>query len=243
MPLGLHQSVDARVPAHRGGVRHRGLPGARRGRRVVWAAGIHDGRAAGRQRSREPRPRSQRDSQLRLRVPAAPRHREPCAGRSCARPARRSICRSRSASLPRPGVVDAPRRRTTSLLLGELSLDGGIHAARGVLPIAAAAQARALRRTAAAAAESRPRPRSWPDSTLYPVRSLTEAVARVERSGCVPCLARGGARVSQPAPAAGRRRRFRRRARAGARAPRARDRRRRRTQPAAWSVRPAPARR
>ena len=40
MPLRLHQSGDARLCAHRGGVRHRGQPGAGRGGRVVRAAGF-----------------------------------------------------------------------------------------------------------------------------------------------------------------------------------------------------------
>src|SRR5512134_1216060 len=62
------------------------------------------------------------------------------------------------------------------LLLGELSLDGGIQAARGVLPIAAAARRdryRALllphpNRTEASVVEG---------LELYPVRSLTDAVS------------------------------------------------------------------
>lgn len=61
------------------------------------------------------------------------------------------------------------------LLLGELSLDGGIHAARGVLPIAAAARRRRFRalllprlnRSEAAVVEG---------LELYAVQSLTEAV-------------------------------------------------------------------
>jgi magnesium chelatase family protein len=62
------------------------------------------------------------------------------------------------------------------LLLGELSLDGGIHAARGVLPIAAAARRDRYhglllpRSNRAEAAVVR-------GLQLYPVRSLTEAVA------------------------------------------------------------------
>lgn len=62
------------------------------------------------------------------------------------------------------------------LLLGELSLDGGIHAARGVLPIAAAARRDRFRglllpqsnRAEASVVEG---------LDLYPVRSLVEAVA------------------------------------------------------------------
>jgi magnesium chelatase family protein len=62
------------------------------------------------------------------------------------------------------------------LLLGELSLDGGIHAARGVLPIAAAARRRRFR------ALLLPRPNRSEAAVvegleLYAVRSLVEAVA------------------------------------------------------------------
>jgi len=65
---------------------------------------------------------------------------------------------------------------TDVLLLGELSLDGGIQAARGVLPIAAAARRNRCRalllpypnRSEAAVVEG---------LELYPVRSLTEAVS------------------------------------------------------------------
>jgi magnesium chelatase family protein len=61
------------------------------------------------------------------------------------------------------------------LLLGELSLDGGIHSARGVLPIAAAARRRRFR------ALLLPRPNRSEAAVvegleLYAVRSLTEAV-------------------------------------------------------------------
>jgi magnesium chelatase family protein len=62
------------------------------------------------------------------------------------------------------------------LLLGELSLDGGIHAARGVLPIAAAARRDRFRGLLL------PQPNRAEASVvegldLYPVRSLSEAVA------------------------------------------------------------------
>ncbi len=63
-----------------------------------------------------------------------------------------------------------------TLILGELSLDGGIQAARGVLPIAAAARRHGykglllpLPNSAEAAVVT--------DLTVYPVRSLTEAVS------------------------------------------------------------------
>ena len=54
---------------------------AGRSRRLVRPAGVSDGRPAGRERAREPRPRAQRDPQLGVRVSAAPRHRQPGAGR------------------------------------------------------------------------------------------------------------------------------------------------------------------
>jgi magnesium chelatase family protein len=62
------------------------------------------------------------------------------------------------------------------LLLGELSLDGGIHSARGVLPIAAAARRERYRGLLL------PKPNRAEASVvegldLYPVRSLSEAVA------------------------------------------------------------------
>jgi len=65
---------------------------------------------------------------------------------------------------------------TDVLLLGELSLDGGIQAARGVLPIAAAARRNRCR------ALLLPYPNSSEAAVvegleLYPVRSLTEAVS------------------------------------------------------------------
>jgi magnesium chelatase family protein len=73
-----------------------------------------------------------------------------------------------SGSLTRRNVDDV-------LLLGELSLDGGIHAARGVLPIAAAARRRRFR------ALLLPRPNRSEAAVvegleLYAVQSLTEAV-------------------------------------------------------------------
>ncbi|MGE0041653.1 MAG: YifB family Mg chelatase-like AAA ATPase [Vicinamibacterales bacterium] len=67
------------------------------------------------------------------------------------------------------------------VLVGELSLDGTIHPARGVLPIAAAARrrnARALLLPAANACEA-----AVVDGLrLLPVRSLTEAVARLKEA-------------------------------------------------------------
>ena len=100
---------------------------------------LHDGRPARRERPREPRPRAQRDSQLRLRVSAAPDHRQPRAGRRAQGGRRRSTCRSRSASWPRRASSSAAQIADL-VLLGELSLDGSIQPTRGVLPIAAAAR-------------------------------------------------------------------------------------------------------
>src|SRR5262249_27683113 len=74
------------------------------------------------------------------------------------------------------------------LILGELSLDGGIQPARGVLPIAAAARRRGIRGLL------------FPDSNrheaavvggldFYPVRSLIEAVAALNNPTPVPLAA------------------------------------------------------
>ncbi|HTM27438.1 MAG TPA: YifB family Mg chelatase-like AAA ATPase [Vicinamibacterales bacterium] len=61
------------------------------------------------------------------------------------------------------------------LILGELSLDGGIQAARGVLPIAADARRRRFRGLLLPAANSR-EAAVVDGLDFYPVRSLTEAV-------------------------------------------------------------------
>ena len=82
------------------------------------------------------------------------------------------------------------------LLLGELSLDGGIQAARGVLPIAAAARRdryRALllphlNRTEASVVEG---------LELYPVRSLTDAVSALND----PSAYKAGLPPDPPSPA------------------------------------------
>src|SRR6185436_13652365 len=88
------------------------------------------------------------------------------------------------------------RRRDVSdvLLLGELSLDGGIHAARGVLPIAAAARRERFD------ALLLPRPNYAEAAvveglTLYAVQSLTEAVDALNDPGAFRAAA-------APAPAA-----------------------------------------
>ena len=61
------------------------------------------------------------------------------------------------------------------LVLGELSLDGGIQAARGVLPVAAAARTRRFRGLLLPAANSR-EAAVVEGLEFYPVRSLAEAV-------------------------------------------------------------------
>lgn len=84
------------------------------------------------------------------------------------------------------------------LLLGELSLDGGIHAARGVLPIAAAARRERYRGLLL------PRPNSAEAAVveglqLYAVRSLTEAVSALNDPGAFAASA-GTAAPPAPAP-------------------------------------------
>jgi magnesium chelatase family protein len=81
------------------------------------------------------------------------------------------------------------------LLLGELSLDGGIQAARGVLPVAAAARRQQYRGLLL------PRPNSAEAAVvaglqLYPVRSLTEAVAALNDPGAFTA----GAEAVPPPP-------------------------------------------
>ena len=71
----------ARLPPDRRALRNRRLHGPRRGRRLVRPALLHAGRPARRQRPREPRPREERDPELRVRVSAASHHRQPGAGR------------------------------------------------------------------------------------------------------------------------------------------------------------------
>jgi magnesium chelatase family protein len=66
------------------------------------------------------------------------------------------------------------------LVLGELSLDGGIQAARGVLPVAAAARARRFKGVLLPEANSR-EAAIVAGLEFYPVRSLTEAVNAINR--------------------------------------------------------------
>ena len=72
------------------------------------------------------------------------------------------------------GVI-ARRDVDDVLVLGELSLDGGIQAARGVLPIAAAARRLQLRGLLLPASNGR-EAAVVDGLDFYPVRSLTEAV-------------------------------------------------------------------
>ena len=108
---------------------------------------------------------------------------------TCARPARRSTCRSRSACWPPPARVTR-RAIDDTLVLGELSLDGGINGIRGVLPIAVAARRLGLTRLVLP-------PQNAGEACVVDglevctVRSLPEAVealnrpheARIERAG------------------------------------------------------------
>src|SRR6266542_1094650 len=73
------------------------------------------------------------------------------------------------------GVI-ARRDVDDVLILGELSLDGGIQAARGVLPIAADARRRQFRGLLLPASNG-PEAAVVEGLDFYPVRSLTEAVA------------------------------------------------------------------
>ena len=112
------------------------------------------------------------------------------------------------------------------LLLGELSLDGGIQTARGVLPIAAAARRHRCH------ALLLPHPNSSEAAVvegleLYPVRSLAEAVSALNDPVGVPRLA-GGSPAGRACGSGGIRRRLCRRPWPGAGAPGARDRRGRR---------------
>ena len=128
-------------------------------------------------RDRDP----QRHPQLRLRLPGPPDHGQPRARRH---PQGRIVVRSADrAGRARRGRVR--RRGATSsdvLLIGELSLDGGIQAARGVLPIAAAARRDQFSCAAAAAPQSR---RGGGRRRAAPVRRplADRGGARAERSG------------------------------------------------------------
>ena len=150
--------------------------------------------------------------------------------RTCARPARRSTCRSRWGCWRLPvRSRDAPS--TTRSIVGELSLDGAINGIRGVLPIAVAARRLGLKRLLLP-------PQNAAEASVVEgldvcvARSLPEAVDALNQ----PDEARRARGVPPPAvaaPTAATRRRSRRRPRAAARAARAGSRGRRRSQPAA----------
>ena len=175
------RTASCTSPRHAGtprkcrGVRRGRTPGSRRGRRRPRTAVLPDGGPAGCERAREPRPRARGHPKLRLRVSDTPNHHQSGA-RRCAegwlvvRPAHRA-----RHSLAAEGVL-ASRELQNVVLVGELSLDGSIHGARGVLPIAAAARKRgaaalllpapnvaeaAVVCRAAPAACSAPWPRRW----------------------------------------------------------------------------------
>ncbi|HXW08518.1 MAG TPA: YifB family Mg chelatase-like AAA ATPase [Vicinamibacterales bacterium] len=86
------------------------------------------------------------------------------------------------------------------LVLGEVSLDGGIHAARGVLPVAAAARRHRFRGLLL------PRPNT-PEAAvvegleLYPVRSLAEAVGALNDPARFRAALDDGAVAAAPLPA------------------------------------------
>ncbi len=99
----------------------------------------HDGRPARRDRARKPRPRQGGDPQLGVSVSVRARHRQPRDRRTCARSARRSICRLRLGVLAASGVLPH-REHTRFTIVGGLSLDGRVPPMRGLLPIAVSAR-------------------------------------------------------------------------------------------------------
>jgi magnesium chelatase family protein len=82
------------------------------------------------------------------------------------------------------GVI-ARRDVDDVLVLGELSLDGGIQAARGVLPVAAAARARRFKGLLLPQANSR-EAAIVEGLEFYPVRSLSEAVEAINNPVPIP---------------------------------------------------------
>ena len=106
---------------------------------------LHDGWTARYDRARESRPRAAGHSQFGARLPLLTGSPSTWRRPTSARRVRHSICRLHSASSQRR---DNSRRRPlrTRFVLGELSLDGGINAIRGVLPIAVAARRLGLTR-------------------------------------------------------------------------------------------------
>jgi magnesium chelatase family protein len=93
------------------------------------------------------------------------------------------------------GVISR-RNVDTVLILGELSLDGGIQAARGVLPIAAAARRGGFRGLLLPSANSR-EAAVVSGLEFYPVRSLSEAVAALNYPQPVPLAAEPDGEVTE----------------------------------------------
>ena len=216
--------------AHGGRLRHRSVPVQVEVDVSFGLPGVHDGRPARRQRAREPRPRAQRDPQLRLRVPAASRHRQPRARPTCARPASSFDLPIALGVLAATGLVTRRDVADDRCCSASCRSTAAIQPARGVLPIAAAARRERSRGLLLPAPQHAPKPRSSTGSQLYPVRSLAEAVAALNDPERVPGR-RSPRRPRRGAPGRRRaRRRLRRRPRPGAGAPRARDRRGRRPQ-------------
>jgi magnesium chelatase family protein len=87
------------------------------------------------------------------------------------------------------------------LLLGELSLDGGIHPARGVLPIAASARQRRLRGLLLPR-PNRPEAAIVEGLELYAVRCLTEAVEALNDPAAFTAAFAPSAAERAPAPRA-----------------------------------------
>ena len=148
-----------------------------------------------------------------------------------ARPAPRSISRSRWASWPRPVVIE--RRHVPEIvLLGELSLDGSIHGTRGRASDCRGGEARRPVGDSVAGVERRRSgDRVGPRCARRVVarRSRPRAERSVERRHCA-AQATGTSRAGCAGSGGS--------ARTTAGAPRARNRRGRRTQPAAdWSAR------
>ena len=108
--------------------------------------------------------------------PTAPHHRQSGAGR-CAEGGTSFDLPIALGVLAASGVI-ARRDVDDILILGELSLDGGIQAARGVLPIAAAARRRQFRGLLLPASNGR-EAAVVDGLDFYPVRSL-------DRSGAAP---------------------------------------------------------
>ena len=163
---------------------------------------LHHGRPARRERAREPRPRPQRDPQLRassfpttaITVNLAPADIRK-AGSSFDLPIALGV-------LAASGRRHAARRSTTCCCSGELSLDGGIQPARGVLPIAAAARRDSCQRPAAARRRTHAEAAVVDGLEFFAVRSLHRGRQRAERSRRLSSRHR----LRDPSPRAARRR-------------------------------------